>query len=187
MILSSYILSSSHVCGGVRWFLDGMSIGLQIRCTMGTWLSFRVKRRSFFQRQWRVLLMLIRSIQKSHLHLPKLIALSWHFETGWGDMATANPSGLAWAANNLRHQQFYQNVRCEKLIVTDPLVFSFSFSFFLRSENNKIDMFLKVHEIVSKHTHTNTYMHCPLNLTNKKNILTCQHVLQDTLMLFLIC
>lgn len=121
------ILSSSHVCGGVRWFLDGMSIGLQIRCTMVTWLSFRVKRRSFFQRQWRVLLMLISSIQTSHLHLPKQIALSWHFEIGWDDTATASLSGLAWATNNLYHQQFYQNVRCEKLIVTDPLVISFSF------------------------------------------------------------
>ena len=111
-----YNLSSSHVCGCVRWFLDGMSIGLQTRYMMGTWLSFRVKRRSFFQRHWRVLLMLISSTQTSHLHPPKQIALSWHFEIGWGDMATANLSGSAWATNNLCHQRFFQNVRCENLL-----------------------------------------------------------------------
>ena len=113
--LYPYNLNYSHVCC-VRWFLDGMSIGLQIRYMMGTWLSFRVKRRSFFQRHWRVLLMLISSIQISHLHPPKQIASSWHFEIGWGDMATANLSGSAWATNNLCHQRFFQNVRCGNLL-----------------------------------------------------------------------
>lgn len=110
--LYPYNFSYSHVCCCVRWFLDGTSIGLQIRYMMGTWLSFRVKRRSFFQRHWRVLLMLISSIQISHLHPPKQIALSWHFEIGWGGMATANLSGLARATNYLCPQQFCQNVRC---------------------------------------------------------------------------
>ena len=98
-------------CNCFRWFLDGKSIGLQIRCMMETWLSFRAKRRSFMPNPRMNLVMLISSTQKSHLLRHKQIVLSWHFETGWGGMATANPSGLSLVTNNPYRQWFYQNVR----------------------------------------------------------------------------
>lgn len=95
----------------IRCFQDGMSIGPPIKYMMETWSSFRVKRRSFFQSQWKALLMSIRSTQSSHSHPLKQTALSWHFVIGSGNMATANPSGLALVINNLCRQQSYQNSR----------------------------------------------------------------------------
>lgn len=103
---------SLNLTSGIdRWFLDGMSIGLQTRYMMGTWLCSKGKRRYSCQSQRRVVLMSTRSIPRLHLHPHKLIALSWHLGIGWGDMAIANLSGLASLTNNHCLQQSYPNVR----------------------------------------------------------------------------
>lgn len=103
---------SLNLTSGIdRWFLDGMSIGLQTRYMMGTWLCSKGKRRYSCQSQRRVVLMSTRSIPRLHLHPHKLIASSWHLGIGWGDMAIANLSGLASLTNNHCLQQSYPNVR----------------------------------------------------------------------------
>lgn len=94
----------------LRLFLDGMNIGPQTLSMTETWLSFKVKRRSFFQKQ-RKAATLTKCTPTSPSHQHRQTALSWHFEIGWGGMAMANRNGLARPTSRSCHQQFFQNAR----------------------------------------------------------------------------
>lgn len=94
-----------------RFFQDGKNTGLQIRCMMGIWLFFKVKKRSFFQSRRKMVLMSTRSIQNSHLHPLKLIVSSWHSEIGLDGMAIVNLNGLVAQTINHCHLPSYPNAR----------------------------------------------------------------------------
>lgn len=55
LIYASFLykwVSQSFMASRVRWFLDGMSIGLQTRSKMETWLFFKAQKRSSFHNQY---------------------------------------------------------------------------------------------------------------------------------------
>lgn len=94
-----------------RWFLAGMSIGLQTRYMMEIWLYFKDKKRSFYRSQRMVLVMSTNSIQRSPLHQHRPIVLSWHSGIGWRDMVTASLNGLVRLTNNSCHLLYFPNAR----------------------------------------------------------------------------